>query len=247
MALFTDGTITTLEDLRGYESEIYNLAATENIDLSQKAVLAQQELEMELTARFFRDDPAGLRRAVVTPALRLWHTFHTLELAFRDAYNSHLNDRYQGKWKEYERQARRAYDNLLASGVGMAANPVPKAPAPQVAASPGVPSAGGIYWVRAAWVNAAGEAGCASDAAAIETEAGWGIAAYIAEPAPEGVAGWNVYAGASAAATLQQNAAPLALGATWVLPESGPGNGAPAGQGQAPSSYQRFERVFRRG
>jgi hypothetical protein len=246
MALFTDGSITTLEELRGYESEIYNLAATENIDLSHKVELAQQELEVELAARFFRDDPEELRRAVVTPALRLWHTFHTLELTFRDAYNSHLNDRYRGKWKEYERQARRAFEYLLASGVGMVDTPIAKAPAPKVTATPsGAPA--GTYWVRAAWVGATGETGCASDPSVLETTEGTGIAVYLAEAAPAGVVAWNVYAGENADRTTQQNAAPLAPGATWVLPDSGLVNGAAATQGQAPTSYRRFERVFRRG
>lgn len=246
MALFTDGSITTLEELRGYESEIYNLAATENIDLSHKVELAQQELEVELAARFFRDDPEALKRAVVTPPLRLWHTFRTLELTFRDAYNSHLNDRYRGKWKEYERQTQRAFEHLLASGVGMVDAPIPKAPAPQVTATPsGAPA--GTYWVRAAWVGATGETGCASDPSVLETEAGMGMAVYIAEAAPAGAVGWNVYAGESAERTTQQNSAPLAPGATWTLPESGLVSGAPAGQGQAPTSYRRFERLFRRG
>ena len=51
MALFTDGTISTLEELRGYESAVYDVASTERIDLSQKLVLAQQELGIELTSR----------------------------------------------------------------------------------------------------------------------------------------------------------------------------------------------------
>ena len=95
MALFTDGAISSLEDLRGYESTIYDLASTERIDLSRKLVLAHQELEVELVSRFFRENPNELAYAVVTPALQLWHTFHTLAVVYRDAYNSHLNDRYQ--------------------------------------------------------------------------------------------------------------------------------------------------------
>ncbi len=59
MALFTDGTISTLEELRGYESAIYDVATTERIDLSQKLLLAKQELGIELTSRFFRENPGG--------------------------------------------------------------------------------------------------------------------------------------------------------------------------------------------
>ena len=43
MALFTDGAISSLEDLRAYESTIYDLASTERIDLSRKLVLAHQD------------------------------------------------------------------------------------------------------------------------------------------------------------------------------------------------------------
>ena len=71
MALFTDGTISTLEELRGYESGFYDVASIEGIDLSQKLVLAQQELGVELTARLFREQPEQLGRVVVTPPLQL--------------------------------------------------------------------------------------------------------------------------------------------------------------------------------
>ncbi len=246
MALFTDGAISTLEDLRGYESEIYTLASTENIDLSKKTVLAQQELEVEITARFFREDPAEIRLAVVTPALKLWHRFHTLALIFRDAYNSHLNDRYQGKWKEYERQARWAYENLLVSGLGVVSEPVPRAPAPSLTAVPGS-APEGTYWVRVAWTGAGGATGWASEPSVADAGGATTLQVQIAGAAPPGVTGWNVYVGADADSATQQNAAPLEAGSAWTLPSGGLMGGAPAGQGQTPESYRRFERVFRRG
>ncbi len=44
------------------------------------------------------DDPG---RVVVTPPLKLWHMFLSLEMVYRDAYNSQLNDRYAGKRDEF--------------------------------------------------------------------------------------------------------------------------------------------------
>ena len=41
------------------------------------------------------------RQVVVTPPLKLWHTFRTLEMVYGDAYNSQLNDRYAGKRDEF--------------------------------------------------------------------------------------------------------------------------------------------------
>ncbi len=48
MALFTDGTITTLEDLAAHESGILELAAGEGIDLAAKLRIAQEDIGVEL-------------------------------------------------------------------------------------------------------------------------------------------------------------------------------------------------------
>ena len=41
--------------------------------------------------------PPSIEQVVVTPPLKLWHIFRTLEMVYRDAYNSQLNDRYAGQ------------------------------------------------------------------------------------------------------------------------------------------------------
>ncbi len=245
MALFTDGSISTLEDLRAYESAVYDVAASERIDLSQKAVLSQQELQVELTTRLFREEPAELRRVVVTPALQLWHTFHTLALAYRDAYNSHLNDRYQGKWREYERLARWALENVMSSGVGMVETPVAKAAPPRLSTTPGTAEAT-VYWIRAAWVGANGDEGCASEPSVLAAPANTAPVAAAVE-APAGVTGWNAYVGTEPGAEQLQNQAPIAAGWSWTMPATGLVEGRAPGSGQTPTSYKRFERVFRRG
>ncbi len=48
MALFTDG-ISTIQDLMNQDSYVLATAQTENINLAQKLVIAQQELGIELT------------------------------------------------------------------------------------------------------------------------------------------------------------------------------------------------------
>jgi len=245
MALFTDGTISTLEDLRGYESAIYDVATSERIDLSQKLALSRQELEMELITRLFRDDPEELGQVVVTPALQLWHTFHTLALTYRDAYNSHLNDRYQGKWREYERLAKWARENVLAAGVGMVEGPIPKAAPPILTTAPGSAEAT-MYWVRATWVGADGDEGCASEPSVLAAPANT-VPLVTVAGAPAGVTGWNVYVGTDVGAEQLQNETPIPAGWNWTMPGMGLIAGRPAGRGQAPTSYKRFERVFRRG
>ncbi len=246
MALLTDGTISSLEDLRGYESSIYELATTEKIDLTRKLELAQQELAIELSAKMFRDSPGDLYKVVVTPALKLWHIFHSLALVYRDSYHSQLNDRYEKKWKEYERLAKWAYDNLLKLGVGMVDTPVPKAQPPEVELQAGE-SAPGTYWLRISWVGVSGPEGCPSDLKVVEVVEG--LIPTVATPvAPPGVAGWNLYASYGGETTRLQNSYPLGLTERWVMPASGlREDGKVAGDGQAPSYYIRPERLLRRG
>ncbi len=245
MALFNDGMISRLEDLRGYESTIYDLAATEGIDLSQKEVLAQQELQVELTRRFFADDPENLAKAVVTLPLKLWHIFQTLTLVYRDAYNSQLNDRYLGKWREYERLARWAFDNLLTLGVGMVDQPVPKAAPPLISTVAGTGGAA-MYWARAAWIGQSGEEGCPSEPSILAAAQGT-VPVITAIEAPSGASGWNVYVSSEPGATYLQNSSPILVTESWTLPPSGLAAGRAAGDGQAPTSYRRYERTLRRG
>ncbi len=244
MALFTDGTISTLEDLRSYESSIYDLASTERIDLSQKLVLAQQELEVDLTSRFFREDLEELKKAVVTLPLQLWHIFHTLELVYRDAHSSQLNDRYLGKWQEYERVSKWAFESLLATGVGLVDAPIPKAGSPLVSTAAGAGEAS-TYWARAAWAGGNGEEGCPSDFSVLSAPQGTVPVVETGE-APATVTGWNVYLGTAPDAVYQQNASPISIGSSWTMPSSGLVAGKPAGKGQSPSSYKRIERVLQR-
>src|SRR5689334_3245612 len=99
MALFIDGPISTIDDLTAQDTQLNDVASTEGIDATKKLELAQEELEIELTSLL--GDVSGV---IVTPALRLWHTYRALTLVYSDAYYSQLNDRYKGKRDEYEQK-----------------------------------------------------------------------------------------------------------------------------------------------
>jgi hypothetical protein len=116
MALFTDG-ISTIQDLTVQDSSVLATAQTENIDLSQKLTLAQQELGIEITAllqqrsntcdwQFWLQPDLQLNNIVVTPPLQFWHVFQTLMLTYQDAYFNQLNDRYQGKRDQFQQLAK---------------------------------------------------------------------------------------------------------------------------------------------
>src|SRR6266404_1013832 len=143
--LFTDGPISTVDQLADYESDIRQLATDESINLDSKLRLAQTEMGVELLATTVQPDAgyglpgynlAGynvafarnsftLDRVVVTDALRLWHIFATLATVYRDAYNRKLNDKYLPKWNEYRDLARGAQDQCMTIGVGLVYKPIP--------------------------------------------------------------------------------------------------------------------------
>jgi hypothetical protein len=132
MALFTDGNISTIDDLAAHDSGVMGIAAAEAIDLSRKLAMAQEEVGVELAALMPRLDFLGtqgreLSNVVVTSPLRLWHAFHTLEMVYRDAYNNQLNDRYKGKWEQYRELSGWAAGKLLETGIGISAEPLSQA------------------------------------------------------------------------------------------------------------------------
>ncbi|MGQ9635768.1 MAG: hypothetical protein ACUVXB_16180 [Bryobacteraceae bacterium] len=245
MALITDQGIAMPEELRRHESGVYEVASAEGIDLAEKLALGQEEIRVELMGLLFAAAPDQIERVVVTPPLRLWLLYHTLGLVYRDAYGSHLNERYLKKKLEYEALAGWAKRRLLSTGVGMTGTPIPKAGKPSVAEVPSE-AGGGSYWVRAAWVGSNGEEGCPSDAVSLTTDSGKGPRVRVGT-APACATGWNVYVGRSAEECRLQNGVPLALDASWSEPETGLSEGPIAGDGQKPQWYRRFERRLPRG
>jgi hypothetical protein len=247
MSLFTDGVIVTIDDLRGYESSMLEVAHTEGIDLSTKLGLAQEEVAVELEALLGRTraERPNLGKVVVTRPLRQWLVFHTLAVAYRDAYNSQLNDRYLGKWKEYAQLAQWAARMLRETGVGVVSAPIRKASEPVVSATPG----NGIatrYYVQVAWCNAAGAEGAPSEVSVYDTPDG-ALLAVEANDAPAVACGWSIYAGTSPDTITLQSETVMELGEKWTASESGPVSGRKPGQGQEPEAYLRVDRTLQRG
>jgi hypothetical protein len=257
MALFTDGPINGTVDLQNYENAILDVAAAERIDLAGKSALAQKEIATELTLFLMRRFPLqeyplvtpmrqriGVSDVVVTEPLRQWHAHKTLAMVYRDAYNNQLNDRYQGKWNEYEQLAKDSARNFLQIGVGLVAGPVPKAAAPILSTVTGV-GVGATFYAAAAWKNQAGQEGTPSDLAQITTNAGQQLVVDAGSP-PAGVSGWNAYVGTTPATISLQNGTPIGTGSTWTM-TAGLLQGAGPGQGQQPTWFLVDQRVIERG
>src|SRR5690348_3793619 len=180
MALFTDGPVSSIEDLAAQDSQLLDVASTEGIDVARKLELAQDDIGVELTVLLsklsFVDQPfwlapkPNLGAVVVTPALKRWHTYAALELVYRDAYNSQLNDRYAGKRDQFHQMAQWACEKLVQIGVGLVLRPIPRAVTPLVTPVPGT-LADGTYYVSMAWVNRSGEEGASAEAAVVTVAA----------------------------------------------------------------------------
>jgi hypothetical protein len=248
MALFTDGLISTIGDLLGYESAILDVARGEGIDLTTKLKLAEEELAVDLQAFLARqDDTRRLEQIVVTEPMHKWHTFRAMSVAYRDAYNRQLNDRYQGKWQEYEKLAAWAAGALFDAGIGMVNEPVPRAQQPELS-TVGGPIAGATYFVSVTWIGRVGAEGAPSELAAI-TAAEGSLLSVKALNAPAGAIGWNVYAAYTGAGLTLQNDSPVGPNDMWIEPSSGLRKGKAMGRGQEPETYlrQSSRRVFDRG
>lgn len=254
MALFTDGPVSGIEDLAAQDSQLLEVANIEAIDVTRKLALAQDELGVELSmllARLsFVDQPfwlspkPNLGSVVVTPPLKLWHTYRALEMVYKDAYNSQLNDRYAGKRDQFRLMAQWASEKLIQIGIGVAPKPVPQAATPEVLPIPGaLPD--GTYYVTVAWVNDAGEEG-ASAVPAVVTIAGSTLE--VRPGAPLGCAvGWSVYIGGAPESMVQQNGSPIGTGQTWQQPEALATAGRAPSAGQEPTYLKPIPRVIQRG
>jgi hypothetical protein len=246
MALLTDGPMSNIEDLRAYDTQIRDVATVEGIDVTQKLALAQQEIAIEVEAMMGRHAAPGvtIARVVVTPTLKLWHQFRTLELIYRDAHNSQLNDRYTGKRQEFQEMARWAREKLLQTGLGLTAEPLSQAVTPTLRAAPGgLPD--GTYYVAMAWTNGRGEEGASSIPGLINT-VGSTFEVQPGTAVPNAV-GWNVFAGTSPGMMFQQNGAAVEVGHTWLQPDGLVAGGRLAGTGQAATYFHPVPRTIQRG
>ncbi len=255
MALFTDGSISSIEDLQGYDSLVLEAAQAEQVDLSVKMAVAQSEIAIELEEFIRRrrlQDPlelgeteAGVERIVVTEPLRRWHSLLTLTLLYGDIQSNHVSSRYSGKWKEYRQRAIWAAEMLFRIGVGFVNDPIPKAKPPEVRLRAGSLEPR-TYRIRVAWRNSAGQTGAPSDEVIYRPEI-QGVIAVKALEGPANASGYDVYAGTDEAAVTKQNTATVPPTEEWVMPETGLISGAGAPTGQKPDWYLRNDRVLQRG
>lgn len=262
MALFTDAVISTLDQLAAQDTAVLDVASAEGIDATVKLSLAQDELGAQILGAGARSpfSPASssiwwpgliltssvqLGNIVVTPPLQMWHTFHALELIYRDAYYNQLNDRYLGKWTAYKDLSKWAAGLLLQTGLGVVADPVPIARSPQISILTGT-LGGATYFVQVSWLNSRREEGLASPVASTATLDNSGIQVTPSSP-PANATGWNVYVGCSIDSIMLQNGTPIVVNEPWLLPASGLVPGTGPSTGQAPNYFRQLPRYLQRG
>jgi hypothetical protein len=245
MALFTDGDVSSIEDLHGYDTQLLDVANIEGIDVTRKLELAQEEISAELGSLLGRlNAPPAPDKVVVTGPLKLWHTYLALELVYRDAYRSQLNDRYAGKRDEFHGMVKWAYDKLLQTGLGITDDPIPRAAPPFVQTCTGsLPDA--TYYVSVTWINAAGGEGTNSVPLAISTIGG--SFSVLPIPRPANGNNWNAYVGTSPQLLVLQNEFPIGPNQPWVQPDTIRTSGKQAGGGQAPDYLLPVPRRLQRG
>jgi hypothetical protein len=255
MALLTDGALTSITELTGYDSAVLDVAAIENISLDAKTHLAQEEITLELESFLLHQSgwrtqlPNGASSAVnhivASPALKRWHALKTLYLFYADAYHRQLNDRYRGKQEQLERMARQAKELLLLTGVDLVHHPVPRASSPTVWSGP-MGSLSGVFMVQVQWVDHQGRTGAPSEWVQVTLEPN-GAIHVSAPPAPNpAIGGYHIYVRTPEESYGRQTEIAVAPHVIWSSP--GPlQQGPEAGDGQRPEFQVRLSRVLPRG
>lgn len=252
MALFNDGEISSIEDLRAYESSILDAASEESVDVTVKLALAQREIGSEIY-RFLVAQTAvenevptlQLSQVAVTEEVRQWHALRALALTFRDAHHNQLNDRFKAKWTEYDKQAALAATRYFEIGVGIVSNPVSRAIVPAVTAAAGV-AVPGIFEIRVAWLNALGQEGALGERSVFSTQDG-SVAVVDGRMQPGDGVSFNVYAGPLGGFVTRQNSTPVPRGQNWTSAPTGFVAGPRPSAAQQPDFYLRKLRTSLRG
>lgn len=258
MGLLTDGQANSTQDLRNYENSILDLASSENINLTGKLDLAQDEITTNILLFLLKHETQGYvplgdhhRRqrgvsdVVVTAELKRWLALTTLELAYADAYSNQLNDRFARKVEQYQKLAKDAARSYFERGVGIATDPIARAIKPNLDFVAGVGPATTFY-VRTAWTNQAGQEGVASELTSFSTTNGTQLSVTVAGVA-RNVSGWNIYAGYTPDQPTLQNDVPIRVGTAWISPPAGLRTGRKPGEGQSADRYIVNDQVLLRG
>jgi len=254
MALFVDGPAGTIDDLADQDAGLLAVAQTAGINVSTKLRLAQEEIGTDLHLWLIKPRPTlevlwgpvlRVEQIVVTAPLKRWEILHALALVYRDAYFSQLVDRYQAKWQEYSKLASAARESYIATGLGLAGDPV-RRPQPPALSSVTGPQAGGEFYASVSWVNAAGEEGAASAASSITIPDG-NLMTVAAVNAPRNAVGFRVYAGVALNSMFLQNDVVLPVGVSYVYIPGQVTQGPLPGEGQTPDFVRPLVRTQLRG
>lgn len=259
MALFTDAEIVTLDDLLEFESSLVQTASSHAINVDTKIALAQNAISDRLMLWLLSvgaSDPQwlnrrllGLSTVVVTPTLKRWLCFDSLSRFFAEAYNVQLNTRFHGKWTEYQGASKDAAEMVFMSGIGIVYVPLPKPAMPLVAIETGTVSPQALY-IQTAWTDSQGDESALSPINGVILDGVSNIVVGMSEGAlgaPAAAVGWNLYIGTTDTDLTRQNNAPLAIGSTWILPDTGLIDGPAPINGQLPNYYIPLSRQIQRG
>jgi hypothetical protein len=256
MPLFVDGSPSSVEDLTNQDSGLLDVCRTEQIDVSVKLKLAQDEIAAQLDELFegqrsiyspyYGQPRLNIHHLAVTPSLKMWHTWHALGLVYRDAYFGQLNDRFQAKWNEYRKLAGEAKRRLREVGVGLVLDPLPRPGGPTLTLTPAT-EIGGTFYFSISVLNAAGEESASAATVALSVPDGNAVDMQISSQR-QNVGGWNAYAGNSPESLHLQNSSPLGVGEDWVFyPSTALQNGQTPCDGQKPHLVRSLPRLIQRG
>lgn len=259
MALFTDPGVVSLDDLLQFESSLVDVCSSYGIDVQAKIKIATDGIGDRLMLWSASTSQQGLgtytrnstilSSVVVTPALHRWLCFESLSRVYSEAYNVQLNTRYQGKWSEYQKEAREAGRLVYSSGLGLVAQPLPRPAMPTVLIGTGASGLAALF-VQATWVDHNNRESAPSAIAAVVLNGFSSVSVTLAEnvsKAPKAAIGWNVYASDTPKNLGKQNAQPLPLAMDWVLPTAGLAIGELAMGGQTADFHVALSGLIQRG
>lgn len=134
---------------------------------------------------------------------------------------------------------------LFQTGIGIVSNPLAAAQSPEIdVLIGGLPAA--TYFAQVSWLNATSEEGMPSPIVSATAPNQNAIQVKSNSP-PVNATNWNVYAGTSIDSITLQNANPIALGESWIMPATGLISGPAPGTGQQPNYFYELPRYLQRG
>jgi hypothetical protein len=222
---------------------------------------------------------AGLRQIIVdhaVPKMRsnveLWLQARTLAYFYLLATNRGGPDRYEDKYKEWQRVSWARFDALSVLGVPVVSAPLP-CPGAEMELDPGAWSAAAVIGagnagthvlaVTYVGVGASNNESAPSTPLTVITDPAEVVQVDIAgltprtepimtsfsgDPVAQQVSGWNVYAGPTDEELRLQNATPIAFATkTFTFPADPVTTGRQLGRGQLPTRMLLLQRMMARG